>query len=244
MRKLYFLFIFGSLLLIFSMRFTHSYFTDASVSGVNTFATAASFPNTTPSITITVTLTPTETPTITPTPSIDETQVATTGAIVINEVYYDVGSDKGEEGNSINPDEWIELYNPTNSSINIKNWSIGDATDEDNVSNSNRIIPPGGFALISKNNSTWSLWDEDSNALLIPLGDRIGEGLANNGDIVILKDAAGNTIDMVSWGSNTTAFNPSVSLFGDGHSLERNPVGKDTNSSSDFVDRSLPTPGS
>jgi hypothetical protein len=208
-----------------SYRIIFAFFSDTAVSANNTFTAAAQFPITSP---------------ITPTP----TEVATTSAaLVINEIYFDVAADKGDEGNLANPDEWIELYNPTGVTVNIKDWFIGDAGDSDNVSSSNRFVPPGGFVLIAKSNSTWSLWTEDPDADQVPIGDKIGDGLANTGDIVILRDNFGNLIDQVSWGTNTTAFNPSVSGVAEGHSIERDPDGVDTNTNADFVDRNPPTPG-
>ncbi|OGY18615.1 MAG: signal peptidase I [Candidatus Chisholmbacteria bacterium RIFCSPLOWO2_01_FULL_50_28] len=167
--------------------------------------------------------------------------------LVINEVYYDVAPGKGDEGDSANPDEWVELYNPTSSPVDIKDWSIGDDEDGDNVSSAEKIIPPGGFALIAKSNSTWNNWDEDPDADKIPIGDKIGNGLANAGDTVILLDDNGAEVDRMSWGNDTSGFTSgcasSCPTVAEGHSLERDPDGVDTNTAADFVDRTTPTPG-
>jgi signal peptidase len=163
--------------------------------------------------------------------------------VVINEVYYDVAPGKGSEGDTANPDEWVELYNPTGISVDIKDWTIGDNVDSNNVSSAQKFIPPGGFALIAKSNSTWANWDEDPDADKIPIGDKIGNGLANDGDRVVLRDNNGNIIDQMSWGTDTSAFTPSATDVAEGHSLERDPDGVDTNTAVDFVDRTTPTPG-
>lgn len=164
--------------------------------------------------------------------------------LVINEVYYDVAPGKGSEGDTANPDEWVELYNPTSSAVDIKDWVIGDNTDSDNVSSAQKFIPAGGFALIAKSNSTWTNWDEDPDADLIPIGDKIGNGLANDGDRVVLRDNNGNIVDQMSWGTDTSVFTPSATDVAEGHSLERDPDGVDTDTAGDFVDRTTPTPGS
>ena len=58
-----------------------------------------------------------------------------------------------EENDNYN--EWIELYNPTNKSINVSGWSIADNYAEDFLEgdfdhgNGTMIIPPEGYAIIS-----------------------------------------------------------------------------------------------
>ena len=54
-----------------------------------------------------------------------------------------------------NYNEWIELYNPTNQSINVSGWSITDNSAEDFLEgdsdhgNDTTIIPPNGYAKIA-----------------------------------------------------------------------------------------------
>jgi hypothetical protein len=171
--------------------------------------------------------------------------------IVINEVYYDV--DSREACGPVEQDpqnEWIELYNPTENWVDISGWII-----EENLSSGfippSSLIPSGGFAIIAQDSSTWQFWNIPDKAIKIELGEKIGNGLANDGDRVILKDRQGNIVDQMSYEGDTNVWNPAPPLNGegnpydlpDGHSLGRDPDGFDTDKASDFKDFSYPTPG-
>jgi len=220
---------------LFSLGATKSFFTDTEKSAGNILSVATTFTTPTPTSTIEPTPTVTPTPTATPTPI--------TNHLVINEVYYDVKSpNKGVEP----ANEWIEIYNPTNEAINISGWKI---EENQGLSHQRTIptsppIPARGYAVITPDSSTWSYWPEIPLATIkIVLGNSIGNGLANENDRVILKNPAGVEIDAISYGNDTYAFSPACPDVVTGHSLERNPAGKDTNTAADFVDRSIPTPG-
>ena len=139
--------------------------------------------------------------------------------------------------------EWIELFNPTDEIVSLKNWTITDNSGIVRTIPGNRKLKPGQFALISRDNSTWRFWDEDPAAIKIPLGKQIGDGLDNAGDRLMLKDSQGNLIDTLSYGNDTSIFNPSVPLVSLGSSFERLVPGFDTDFASDFEQRNPPTPG-
>lgn len=164
--------------------------------------------------------------------------------IVINEVYYNVAPGYGEDADSPQSGEWIELYNAGDNSVNLKDWTITDNDNTKKINAASHILLPGHFALISKDHSIWSLyWKIPQSVEIIELGQTIGNGLENNGDHLILKDNDGKIIDELSYGNDTSILSPSIPLVAVGHAIERNPAGFDTNSASDFVDRTLPTPG-
>lgn len=161
----------------------------------------------------------------------------TSGDVVINEVYYDVASDKGDEGDSANPNEWVELYNNSDSPVNLKNWTIGDNSNLDTISHANVYIPAKGFAVLSKSASTWTYWSIPEEATKIQLDQKIGDGLDDDSDRVVLKDSNGVEIDAVSWGSDDTyAFTPSVNDVAEGHSISRETKGVDTDTATDWMD--------
>jgi len=158
--------------------------------------------------------------------------------IVVNEVYYDVKC-HGEEGWN----EWVEIYNPTDNPVDISGWKIADNGGEDTIPSSDSI-PPDGFAVITPKASTWSKWPSiPSGAIKIVLESKIGNGLANDGDRVILRMPDGTEIDAISYGSDTYAFDPSVPDVAEGHSIARYPKGFDTDQASDWIDLSWPNPG-
>lgn len=166
---------------------------------------------------------------------------ATTTHIVVNEVYADVGSGKGFEGTN----EWVELYNPTPSSVDIKNWQICDAGACDTLAttSSSILIPSHGFAVITPNASTWTNWILPGAAVKIVIGSNIGGGLANAGDGVIVKNASSVEIDAMSYGTDTSKLNPAVSVSGEGHSLARIIKGYDTNAATDWIINATVNPG-
>lgn len=198
--------------------------------------------------------------------------IITGNNVVINEVYYKVddkhGSDspdrhksnkrdddrehnnkdkdhEREDEKNAKSDEWVELFNPTDHDISLKNWTITDDSGKTTIIHANKKIKAGGFALLSKSDSTLKKWNTHK-AQIVELGSRIGDGLDNTGDHLILKSSDGTEVDRMSWGTDTSGFippgtNPVVPLK---HSTERLAPGFDTNQASDWVDRNPPTPGS
>ncbi|MDH7475587.1 MAG: lamin tail domain-containing protein [Anaerolineae bacterium] len=81
------------------------------------------------------------------------------------------------------------------------------------------------------------------SGVVVSLEGNIGNGLSNSGDRLVLRDGSGSEIDALSWGSDTTVFNPAAPDVAEGHSLERDPANADTDSASDFVDQATPAPG-
>jgi len=187
-----------------------------------------------------------KTATITSTASSTETATSTSTStytnIVINEVYYDVDMTHGDEGRN----EWIELYNPNASDVNIKDWSITDNSGVAHTINANVSIPGFGFALLSHDNNTWGYWGSPSGSKIITtnLGGSPGSGwLGNSGDRVLLKNASNLLIDQMNYFDDTSIWNPACPDVSQGHSLSRGTLGSDTNQPSDFIDLSSPTPG-
>lgn len=91
-------------------------------------------------------------------------------------------------------DEWIELYNDTDSPIDLTGWSLV-ATDETPTVNINLSgsIPAGGYFLLERTN-------DDS----VPgvAADLIYTGaLSNEGENLILRDGASTIVDQVDCGS-------------------------------------------
>jgi len=163
-----------------------------------------------------------------------------TNHLVINEVMFNPPNTNacGNEGDA----EWVEIYNPTSSPVNLDTWSVGDGNSTDDLPNVS--LPAGGFAVVSdctQSNFT-SIWTLPGGAVYIDLSSTIGNGLNNGGEHMRLFNVI-TLIDDMSYGSNTTAFSPSVPAPVTNHSIERDPDGVDTNTAADFVDRTTPQPG-
>lgn len=106
---------------------------------------------------------------------------ASPGEVVINEVAWAGSVDSSS-------DEWIELYNPTGSTVDLTGWTIEDDGGA-SVYALSGSIDAGGFYVI-----------EDSEAAVQPLvADVIVNlSLANIGDSLVLKDDIGGVIDTVN----------------------------------------------
>lgn len=151
----------------------------------------------------------------------------------INKVYYDVDSTHGLEGDN----EWVEIYNQTDTALDITDWQICDNSSCDTLASSSPImIPAKGFAVITAASTTWSYWNIPSDVVKIVLNSDIGNGLGNNGDRLMLKRPDGVVIDKMNWGTDTGVWNPAATDVAEGHMLGRKPNGYDTNQPSDFVD--------
>ncbi|MCR4407064.1 MAG: lamin tail domain-containing protein [Anaerolineae bacterium] len=181
--------------------------------------------------------------------------------VLISEVLYDPpGNDTGKE--------WIELYNPTASTVNLAGFRLGDAVNSGDYERLYQFpdgaqIGPGETLVIAQTAAGFrSLgyspptdpdyeWNDTDLAIpnLIPSDWGNGEfALSNNGDEVLLLDATGAVVDVVVYGTGSY---PGVVPFADlspvhaGNSLERWPANRDSdNCARDFRVRYVPAPGS
>jgi len=165
--------------------------------------------------------------------------------LLINKVYYDVDDNHGKESKN----EWIEIYNPTDKDISFKDWQICNKEDCKSI-HSDVSIPALGFALLSHDGSTWSLyWEVPDGVLKINLGGLINDGwLDNEADSLILKNPEDVIVDQMNWGIpnpewpnyNSDLWNPGCQDVPEGHMLARVPTGLDNDLPSDFKDLQLP----
>jgi signal peptidase I len=153
-------------------------------------------------------------------------------------------SNQASCGNAGRNDEWVELFNPTDHDISLNDWTLMDNSGKATKIKSSKKIKAGGLALLSKSAATWKFWNENPAVVKIELGQQIGDGLDNAGDHLILKNPVGQTIDALSYGTDTFVFNLPIPLVPLGSSFERKTPGFDTDSAFDFVTRTPPTPGS
>jgi len=211
--------------------------------------TATATPTRTPTFTATPASMPTPTMTSTPAPSPAATSTATpsptatpkgvvveVGAVVINEVQYD-----SVQSGTDSAWEWIELFNRTGGAIDIEGWEIEDNYGKDALPS--LVLPPGGYGILAATRSFYENFPSYAGVIAFVEDGRIGNGLSNEGDHLILRDASGKAIDALSYGDDNTIMNPACSKVAAGHSLERCPVGVDSDGARDFIDNTAPTPG-
>lgn len=151
-----------------------------------------------------------------------------------------------------NYNEWIELYNPTNQSINVSGWSITDNFAEDFLEgdldngNGTTIIPPNGYAIIADyGTKIYENFSISNNAIRLYVDDSgIGNGLGNEQDKLILKNSTDDEIDSLEWGYDyADVIGSPADLVDEGNTLARHPDIDTNNSSNDFYDCMISTPG-
>lgn len=122
------------------------------------------------------------------------------GTILITEVFYDTSGTESDE-------EWIELYNPTSSDINIDGYVIEDNTITSSGNyyqvSAGKTIPAKDAIIIARSTTGFRGLGYDFD----PYIDDFDLGLNNGGDFLILRDApGGNQIDMVAWEGKVTGW--------------------------------------
>lgn len=167
--------------------------------------------------------------------------------LVVNEVYYDVAESQHCREEKA---EWVELYNPTDEIVDLKDWQLchgqGNEATCNNI-NSNTEILAHSFAAVGHDNSTWIHCFSVPEG--IPTIHQLGGSwpmLGNDGDYIILKNPTGVEVDCASWGNNNTCQFPDgpVVDVAEGHSIARIIAGQDTDTASDWQDLFPSDPGS
>ncbi|MEE9450247.1 MAG: lamin tail domain-containing protein, partial [Ignavibacteriaceae bacterium] len=119
--------------------------------------------------------------------------------LIINEFMY--------APNSPEP-EWIEIFNRSSKTINLKNYQVADISDTIRIVNTSIILNPFEYLVIADDSSIYNFYNIPSQVVIQNFS-----ALNNNGDKIILLDSLNRTIDSLqylsAWGGN------------DGRSLEK-----------------------
>lgn len=108
--------------------------------------------------------------------------------VVINEINY-------RSSDLFNPEDWLELHNPTNETIAMGLWIFKD--DNNNVFTfpEDILLQSGHYLVLCKNTDTFSqLFPSVLNAI----GD-FGFGLSGDGELLRLFDSNGQLVDKVEY---------------------------------------------
>ncbi len=113
--------------------------------------------------------------------------------LIITEVLVNSG------GGAADPaQEWVEIRNLTDAAIDLAGWIIEDNHARDSLPAV--TLPSGGFALLV---TTAGLMPARDGVVQAPIADgRIGNGLANSGDLLRLVNPDGVAVDGLSWGTD------------------------------------------
>lgn len=127
--------------------------------------------------------------------------------VIINEIMYN--ADESQES-----DDWIELYNTGDSSINLAGWALKDEDDSHEfVIPEGTVINANGYLVLAKDQSLFAeIYPEIVNVI-----GEIGFGFSGNSDQVRLFDPAGTLIDSVLYDDESPW---PIEADGTGYSLE------------------------
>ena len=139
------------------------------------------------------------------------------GPLVITEVLVNSGLGSEEAAG-----EWLEIWNDSDHAVTLDGWQIEDNHAADRLPPI--ALPPDGLALLTPDPARWAAYPLPANVVIVPIEDgRIGNGLANSGDRLLLLDPNGSAVDGLSWGTDRSIM--SLSSPADGESLSRSEAG-------------------
>ncbi len=144
---------------------------------------------------------------------------STPNGLVINEIFADpsntsAGDANGDGTGNLLQDEFIELYNTTETDIDLTGWKLADADQDRHTFLQGTIIPAKASLVVFGGGTPTSIPGVVQTATTGSLS------LNDDGDTITLKDASGMVIKTVTYGTEA----------GDNQSIARNP-----DSTGDFV---------
>jgi hypothetical protein len=112
--------------------------------------------------------------------------------IIITEIMYDPVADRGTE--------YVELHNPTSARVQLRNWKIYDATGKAQATISRTTsIAPGEYLVIAADSLLFLQFPELIDSSTVRILGRASLGLNATGDMVVLRDDDGATVDSVAY---------------------------------------------
>jgi hypothetical protein len=102
--------------------------------------------------------------------------------------------------------EWVEIYNPDDTPLDLKGWKIFDGTNH--TIPGQVIVPAGGYVILADDKSAFISAFSDITTTIID----IVTSFNNDGDTIILRDSLGNDISSMSYTATAGASKNSKSL--------------------------------
>ncbi len=160
--------------------------------------------------------------------SVSNTARATTGPsgggtaaehVVISEVQ--------TRGAADHNDEFIEIYNPTSTSVDISGWSLQYKSDTGTtytvIPLSPVSIPSGGYWLVARASSYTGSVTPDQTQSVFLMGASGGHVFLANTTSQLGSCTSASIVDKVAWGSGNCPETAVITAHGAGESLERKP---------------------
>jgi len=164
-----------------------------------------------------------------------QAQAASPGDVVINEIMQNPSAVADSAG------EWFELFNHTDSDININGWTIEDNDIDSHVINNGGplIIPAGGFLVLGNNDDSAT-----NGGVTVAYQYPSNFYLSNSADELVLRDGSLTEIDRVEYDGGLAFPDPTgASMALIDPDLDNNVGANWCESSTPFGDGDLGTPG-
>lgn len=174
--------------------------------------------------------------------------------LLLTEIYYDTPGRDADE-------EWVELANLGDAQADLSGYALSDALWPGSREGAYRFpegttLPAGevlvvavraaGFRALFGRAANFEMVDSDPNVPdMQPYRYWATEEFAlnNEGDEVVLLDREDQVVDGINYGDKATLFAPAVPLVVTGQSLARDPAHCDSDTATDWLPLSFPSPG-
>jgi hypothetical protein len=140
--------------------------------------------------------------------------------------------------------QWFVIYNPSANPILLTGWTVRNARPGVSDQLPNYTVLPGQFLVIAgSTNSFLMQYPGFTNALIEVPGGYVCGGRNQYADGLFLSDSNAVVVDKISWGFDTSAFNPSAPYITTSTaSLARVPANSDSFSAVGWVQQDTPDP--
>lgn len=116
---------------------------------------------------------------------------AGSGGVVINEIMYDPGIGKSE---------WIEIFNSSGQTVDLKKWKYKETVTSISLSDSDLYLNPGDFFILANDSSIYTSFDylqNHSSGIYLKISGSLS--LSNSGEYISITDSLNNVIDEVNF---------------------------------------------
>lgn len=110
---------------------------------------------------------------------------------IINEVMADPAAVTDDVG------EWVEIYNPGSTSIDLKGWRIVSNNDAAHTIATSVVVAAGGYVVLARNGTA-----SQNGGVTASYVYGTGLTLANASDWIALRNATGASVDSVAWATS------------------------------------------
>lgn len=154
------------------------------------------------------------------------------GGIVINEIMYDPFT---------NQSEWIEIYNASGQTVNLKGWKYKESSSTVTLSTADLFFNPGDYFILAHDSSLYSSFGYLKNLRANQhIKFTTGMSLNNTGETITVTDSLNSVVDLVTYNPNWN--NPNIPDT-KGISLERINPSFNSNDNKNWSSCTIPAGG-